>query len=128
MPKLVVTGGVLSCNMGSAPSTFNGGCTKVTVQHKPAGTIMDHKPMVNVHPFGLCRSLANPTVASATGAAQGALTPMPCLPSLPGPWTPGAARSQLEHKKALKVDDKLSCAYSGVISVKGAGQAKVDVK
>ena len=128
MPKLVVTGAVLSCSMGTTPCSFIGGCKRTTVQHKPAGTIMDHRPVANVPPFGMCRSLANPSVASATAAAQGSLTPMPCMPNLPGPWAAGSATVKLEHKPALRQSDKLSCAYAGVISVKNPGQTRVDVK
>src|SRR3546814_19712014 len=51
---------------------------------------MDHVPMLNIMPFGMCTSLANPTVASATSAAMGVLTPMPCIPATTSPWVPGA--------------------------------------
>lgn len=128
MPRLVCSGAVLQCNMGTTPSTFSGGCQRVTVQHHPAGTIQDHKPNVHVRSFGLCRSLANPTVASATAAAQGALTPQPCVPNLPSPWVPGATRSRLERKPALTQQDKLTCAWAGMISVTSPGQGKVNVR
>ena len=51
---------------------------------------MDNKPFVNILPFGMCMSLANPMVAAATAAALGALTPMPCIPVTPAPWVPGS--------------------------------------
>ena len=41
---------------------------------------MDNKPFVNVLPFGLCTSLANPITAAQTAAALGVLTPGPCTP------------------------------------------------
>ncbi len=53
----------------------------------PAANIMDHKPMMNIMPFGMCTSLANPTVASATSAAMGVLTPIPATSS---PWIVGS--------------------------------------
>ena len=74
MPLLVCTTATLTCSMGTTPSTFTGACARVNVQGKPAATVMDHKPMANVAPFGLCRSLANPVVAAATSAAMGTLT------------------------------------------------------
>jgi hypothetical protein len=38
---------------------------------KLAATIMDYAPIVNIPPFAMCQSLANPTVATATTAALG---------------------------------------------------------
>lgn len=128
MPLLVCTGGTLRCTMGTTPATFTGGCARVDVQGRPAGTILDNVPMKNVAPFGLCMSLANPQVASATAAASGVLTPQPCVPVLPGPWAPGSASVDLEAKPALRDVDKLPCQWAGVISVVGAGQGQVDVR
>lgn len=33
----------------------------------PVATIMDHVPMKNVMPFGMCQSMANPAVAAGDG-------------------------------------------------------------
>jgi len=49
-------------------------------EKQPAANIMDHAPLVNILPFGLCSSLSNPAVASATSAAQGVLTPSTLYP------------------------------------------------
>ena len=76
-------------------------------------TIMDNK----LPTFGMCSSLANPTVASATASAMGALTPMPCMPVTPAPWVPGAATVLVGGKPLLNNSSKLMCAYGGVIQV-----------
>ena len=71
---------------------------------------MDHIPMVNIMPFGMCMSLANPTVAAATAAAQGVLTPMPCIPATPSPWAPGALTVLLGNSPSLDNISILTCA------------------
>jgi hypothetical protein len=93
----------------------------------PAANIMDQKPIVNIVPFGMCTSLANPAVASATSAALGVLTPMPCVPVIPGPWAPGCAKTLLDNLPALNDTSKCMCTWGGVISINYAGQATVMV-
>ena len=51
----------------------------------------------------MCTSLTNPTVAAATTAALGVLTPMPCIPVVAGPWKPGAAKTMIGGKPALVI-------------------------
>ena len=65
----VCGGAMLSCPFGMTPSVLNVLPENRTVTSMPIATIMDNKPMVNVMPFGMCKSLANPTVAAATAAA-----------------------------------------------------------
>jgi hypothetical protein len=78
--------------------------------------------MVNILPFGVCTSLANPTVAAATSAAMGVLTPMPCIPATAAPWVPGAPTVLLGNMPALDDTSKLMCTWGGVISVVYPGQ------
>ncbi len=123
MPLHVCNGAVLQCSFGAAPSTFVVlPINKVLTSNQPAANIMDHKPMVNVMPFGVCTSMANPTVASATAAALGVLTPMPCIPNTPAPWTPGAPTDLLANMPSLNDTSKLMCMWGGVISVSFPGQ------
>ena len=87
MPQHVCHGALLACSFGVAPSLLTVlPANRVMTSSQPAATIMDHKPMVNITPFGLCMSLANPMVAAATSAALGVLTPQPCLPMTMTPW------------------------------------------
>ena len=123
MPQHVCSGAQLMCSMGLAPSALVVlPLNRMMTNHQPAGNIMDHKPMLNVMPFGVCTSLANPTVAAATSAALGVLTPMPCVPNTPAPWVPGAPTALLGHQPSLDNTCKLMCAWAGVISVVMPGQ------
>lgn len=124
MPLQVVNTAQLACSQGTAPSALVVlPVNRVFSGNQPAANIMDHKPMVNVLPFGMCRSLANPTVAAATSAAQGVLTPMPCVPNTPAPWTPGATTVLLANAPSLDNTCKLACVWAGTISVVSPGQA-----
>ncbi|PPQ28063.1 DUF4280 domain-containing protein [Rhodopila globiformis] len=124
----VVNGAMLACTMGAAPSSLVVLPTNRTMAGgMPAATIMDFAPMVNIMPFGMCMSIANPTVASATAAALGVLTPMPCIPATVAPWVPGAPTVLLGSMPALDNNCKCMCAYAGVISVTVPGQVTVMV-
>jgi hypothetical protein len=83
---------------------------------------MDNKPMANILPFGMCSSPSNPTVASATAAALGVLTPMPCVPVTAAPWAPGSPTVLLANQPALNNTSKLMCNWGGVISISMPGQ------
>jgi hypothetical protein len=88
---------------------------------------MDFAPMVNILPFGMCSSLANPTVAAATAAALGVLTPMPCMPVTLAPWAPGSPTVLLGTFPALNSSSKCMCAWAGVISIVNPGQFTVQI-
>ncbi|WP_298680860.1 DUF4280 domain-containing protein [uncultured Magnetospirillum sp.] len=92
-----------------------------------AANIMDNKPMVNILPFAMCSSPANPMVAAATAAALGVLTPMPCIPATAAPWAPGSPTVMIAKMPALNNSSMLMCSYGGVIQVSAPGQATVMV-
>ena len=128
MSKQVCMGAVMTCSFGVAPSslvvlTEN----RVLVSNMPAATIMDNKPMVNIAPFGMCSSMANPSVAAATAAALGVLTPMPCVPATVAPWTPGCPTVMLANVPSLNNNCTLNCMWGGVISIDGPGQTRCDI-
>jgi len=128
MPKHVCMGAMLQCTFGVAPSSLVVlPVNRVMTSFVPAANIMDHKPMVNVMPFGMCTSPSNPTVASATAAALGVLTPMPCIPNTVAPWAPGAANVLLANMPALDDTSKLTCLWGGMISVSMPGQMTEDI-
>lgn len=121
---LAVTGAMTTCTFGMAPSTLNVIAPRAIVEGRPVATIMDIAPMVNIAPFGMCMSLSNPTVAAATAAALGVLTPMPCVPVVPAPWTPLAPQLMLAKQPALVAGASCNCAFGGVIMLGFPGTTK----
>jgi hypothetical protein len=116
---------MLQCSFGAAPSSLVVLPKNKVLTGTPDANIMDNVPMVNIMPFAMCSSMANPTVAAATAAALGALTPMPCVPVIPAPWVPGAPTVLIANMPALDNNCKLTCAYGGMIQITNPGQTTV---
>ena len=111
------------CSFGVAPSTLVVlPQARAMAESKPIASIADMIPMTNIPPFGMCMSMANPTVAAATAAALGVLTPMPCTPLPAGPWKPGSPTVLVGGKPALTNACMGNCAYGGVITISTPGQ------
>jgi len=127
MGFLVTGGAVLQCSFGAAPSTLMVLPTNKVTVTMFAATIMDNKPFVNVMPFGVCTALSNPTVAAATTAALGVLTPMPCVPVTVAPWVVGKPTVLIGNFPALTDSSILMCMWGGVIKINMAGQVKVQL-
>lgn len=127
MGQFVCGGASLQCSFGAAPSVLMVLPANRVVQTMPYANIMDNKPMVNIMPFGMCQSMANPVVASATAAAFGVLTPMPCVPVTAAPWAPGSPTVLVGNMPALNNSSKCMCNWGGVIQVVNPGQATVQV-
>ena len=89
---------------------------------KPQANISDHLSMVNLAPFGNCRSMAFPATASATAAAQGTLTPMPCMHNTPFPWMMGKNDYIVKGDPALLKSSTCQCMWGGTISITDDGQ------
>ena len=121
----VCAGATTMCSFGMAPSTLMVLPVHQVMTGAPAGNISDGAPLLNVLPFGACTSLSNPTVAAATAAALGVLTPMPCIPVPSGPWMPGSAKVILKGMPALDATSKVPCAWGGIIQIVNPGQFKV---
>ncbi|MDB5958913.1 MAG: hypothetical protein JWP59_207 [Massilia sp.] len=125
MPNQVSMGAMMTCTFGAAPSSLVVlPANKVLCEGPPAANIMDHKPMVNVLPFGVCSSMANPMVIAATAAAMGALTPMPCIPMTMAPWVPGAPTVMIGKMPALDNVSKCMCNWGGMIAFSMPGTVK----
>ncbi|MCM1157416.1 MAG: DUF4280 domain-containing protein [Bacteroidales bacterium] len=121
MGNMVCGGAMCACSFGMAPSVLMVTPENKTLTTMPLATVMDNVPMKNILPFGVCSSPANPAVASATAAALGVLTPMPCIPVIVAPWAPGSTKVLITNKPALTGTSKLSCAYGGVIQISNPG-------
>lgn len=123
MPQHVCNGATLMCTFGVAPGQLTVlPVERVNTSSQPAATIMDHQPMVNIAPFGMCISPSNPQVAAATAAAMGVLTPQPCMPATVSPWVPGVSTVLVGSKPALDNTCQLTCMWGGMITVSVPGQ------
>lgn len=125
MSQIVVTGATAVCSFGTLPGTITATSqASVLVEGKTAATIQDSQKM-NISPFGMCTSLANPQVAAATAAALGVLTPQPCQLVCAGAWIPTKPSVLIGGKPCLTSDCRMVCVNgAGSISITFSGQAK----
>lgn len=125
MSAQVVNGASLCCTFGTAPAKLIvGPANKTRAEGEAAANVMDHLPLSNISAFGMCRSMANPQVASATAAAFGVLTPMPCIPASSSPWAPAATKTQIGKLPALGRTATCACTWAGVIQITNPGTKK----
>ena len=128
MPNQVCMGAMMMCTFGMAPSSLVVlPVNRVMTDEVPDANIMDHIPMVNIMPFGMCMSPSNPVVAAATAAALGVLTPMPCIPATTSPWVAGAPTVLLGNQPTLDNVSQLMCIWGGVITFTFPGEVTVEV-
>ncbi len=128
MPMQVCMGAQMMCTFGLAPSSLVVlPINRVMTNEVPDANIMDYIPLVNIMPFGACASPANPTVAAATAAAMGVLTPMPCIPATTSPWVPGAVNVMLGNQPTLDNISTLTCMWGGIITFTTPGEFTVMV-
>ncbi|MCY1424397.1 hypothetical protein D3C76_327400 [compost metagenome] len=128
MSAQVVNGASLLCSFGTAPAKLIvAPANRIRAEGQAAATIMDHLPISNIPAFGMCRSMANPQVASATAAALGVLTPMPCLPATSAPWAPGASKTVISKLPALGSTATCACTWAGVIQITDPATQKTNI-
>lgn len=117
MANPVVQTATCTCSFGAAPAVLTVTSQQTgSICKMPAATIQDGAALSNVPTFGMCSNPANPTVASATAAAMGVLTPMPCVPATVA-WAPGCPTVTVCKRPLLNSTSKLTCSYGGVIQV-----------
>lgn len=125
MPEVATGGAMCMCSFGMAPSSLMVLPANQVMQSMPVANIMDMSPMVNVLPFAMCQSPANPQVIALTAAALGVFTPAPCIPMPAGPWMPGKPTVMVGPMPILDSTCMLMCAWGGVIQITFAGQVMV---
>jgi len=116
MPPLVTAGTTMTCTMGAAPATLVVP-TPIVSATTPVATIADTVPTTNIPTFGMCMSPGNPQVAAATTAADGVLTPQPCVPATGAPWTPGSVSAQIGGIPCVLMTSTCQCMWGGTITV-----------
>lgn len=127
MGQAVCGGAILKCSFGLAPGSLTVLPINRVKTAMPIANIMDNKPFANIMPFAMCTSIANPTVAAATAAALGVLTPMPCIPVTLAPWVPGSPTVMIGGMPALNNSSKLMCTWGGIIEIISPGQFTINV-
>ena len=111
MGNFVTQGAVLQCSFGLSPCTL-----VITVPSRPK--------CMNL----LMAVTTDFTVSSATSAAMGVLTPMPCVPVISAPWSPGSSQVKVGGIPALTDNSKCMCSYMGNISIVSPGNTMVTGK
>ena len=124
MAYFICKGSKLKCSMGDSQSDLDviHPLLPGYLHGENMANIMDHKPMLNIKPFGQCKSMANPTVAAATAANMGRLQPMPCIPNTTMPWMNGKMDVFVKGQPALLSNCKLMCLWAGIIEILETGQ------
>ena len=121
MPLVVTSNAQLMCTFGAAPMPVQVvPSAMVNAGKLPAATVMDHQAMVNITPFGMCTAPTNPQVQAAMGS------PVPCIPMVQAPWTPGATTVKIGGKAALTDASMAMCQWAGQISVSVPAQQTVN--
>ena len=131
MPIHMCMGSLMKCTHGVAPSPLMVLPTSAALTSGQfVATMMDFIPNLNIKTFGMCNSLGNPTVAAATAAAMGALTPMPCTFVPNGTWR-GASPPTIgiggSLMPTLNPASFLLCSYGGTITFMFSPQTTVMV-
>jgi hypothetical protein len=120
MTELLTSDTLLACSFGEAPAPFQAldlPGKMVIMGAFTTATIEEIAPEVNIPTFVMCSSMANPEVASATAAALGVLTPMPCVPLIAAPWDPPSGIMTYNGVPLATVSSKCLCSWGGEISV-----------
>lgn len=119
----VCSGATMRCTMGTSQAKLTVLPTRtVYLTGQPMANISDHLSMINLAPFGNCRSMGFPATAAATAANYGTLTPQPCMHNTPFPWMSGKNDYIIKGDSALLKSSTCQCMWGGTISLVTDGQ------
>jgi uncharacterized Zn-binding protein involved in type VI secretion len=127
MGILVTATAQLQCSFGTDPGPLDVPEATVLCEDLPVATIEAIVPELNIPSFGMCNSLLNPEVETATAAAMGELVPMPCVPVIEDPWVPGSPTVMVDGAPALTQSSKCECMWEGVIQIIAPSQESTQV-
>jgi len=120
-PPIVVQGATIMCSFGTVPQMLTVTSQFIaSINYMPVATIMDFIPVVNIPPFGKCIAMMVATVGVA------AVLPVPCVPAITSPWTPGSLISKINMLPVLNQPAMCNCALGGVVTVVLPGQFIAD--
>jgi len=118
----VCSGAMIMCSFGLGPGTLSVLPTNMVLTTTPLANIMDNKPGANIPPFPMC---AAPTMMKPTPAGP---VPVPCVPAISAPWTPGSPTVMIKNYPALNNSCMCTCtAGMGVITITNPGQTSIMV-
>jgi hypothetical protein len=99
----VCHGASLRCSFGGSPGRLLVAPDRaVCVGARPVAQVLDHRPFVNIVPFGVC----------AAGPR-----PRRCMPETLAPWAHGAAGVGVASAASLHTSSTLLCLAGGVIRI-----------
>jgi hypothetical protein len=124
----VCTGALSMCPFGAAPGSLTFlPASMLMGPSGPMGACTDCIPFLNVSPFGVCMSMANPITAAQTAAAAGVLTPGACIPTPAGTWLPSKPTIVGKTGPTLTNDSTLICSFGGTIKINMPAQSTVTI-
>ncbi len=119
----VTSNAILRCPFGLMTSILNVvDPSRPSIGINKMATIQDRLP-VNIPPFGMCTSILNPAVQSATMLAMGTLTPAPC-PCVQAMMGWSLAPNNVVNTTSYFIDQTctLLCSFGGNIMIVHSGQ------
>ena len=121
MTSVVTTGSSAICTCGTTSAELIADYdTGAIVNDMIVMTVDMIVSEVNIMSFGECDSLVNPEVSTATAAAGGVTTPMPCVPVVASDWTTGSLTASQDGIAYITDTSTCTCSYGGVISIVSA--------